>query len=83
MKDEQDRSRYELGIFSDEGKLEGSFYSWSEARKALAEQYAEDDAHVAECCEEHPDEERATCERCDEGDAPWYEETDEEPGEDG
>jgi len=55
----------EYGIFGDEGKLEGDFYSREEAERALADRYsAEDGEHVGECCHDHPDHEAATCEEC-------------------
>lgn len=55
----------EYGIFNDEGLLEGQFYDRATADAALADMYSEDDAHVAECCPDHREQERATCEECD------------------
>jgi len=47
--------------------MERGFDSLEEAEKALAKRYsAEDEAHAAECCHDHPDHEHATCELCDE-----------------
>lgn len=54
----------EFGIFSDEGLLEGQFWSREVAEETLRTTYPEDDAHVAECCREHPEQERETCEEC-------------------
>ncbi len=54
------------GIFNDEGLLEGDFASLKEAQDVAEEYDDEDDVHVAECCPDHPKEERATCEACDE-----------------
>ncbi len=57
----------EFGIFGDGGLLEGEFYDDEiEARRVLAARYSEDAAHVAECCPDHPEHERETCEQCDE-----------------
>ncbi len=54
----------EFGIFSDEGCLERDFYSREEAERVLSERYPDDGAHVGECCPDHPEEERETCELC-------------------
>jgi hypothetical protein len=55
----------ELGIFNDEGMIDGPFYSREEADRVMTERYsAEDGEHVAECCHDHPENERATCEDC-------------------
>lgn len=60
----------EFGIFSDDGLLEGGFYSEEHAERIRERDYDEDDAHVAECCHDHPEHERATCECCDVDDEP-------------
>ncbi len=55
----------ELGIFTDEGMIDGPFYSRDEADTAMATLYSEEDgAHVAELCHDHLEQERATCEEC-------------------
>jgi hypothetical protein len=55
----------EYGIFNNEGKIEGDFYSFESAVKAMAERYPEgDEVYVAECCPDHPEHERASCEEC-------------------
>lgn len=55
----------EFGVFSDEGKIDGGFYSFEEAQNALESLYAEeDDVHVGECCHDHPEHEKDTCELC-------------------
>lgn len=56
----------EYGIFSDEGFLEGDFYTKEAAEKCAADRYSEDDVHVAECCEQHREEEKEGCEKCEE-----------------
>jgi hypothetical protein len=54
-----------FGIFNDEGLVEGDFYSQEEAQTAIKERYSEeDDLHVAECCHDHPEQERESCEEC-------------------
>lgn len=52
------------GIFQDDGKIDGGFGSREAAQKALDLDYAEDEAHVAEECSEHPEHEAETCEAC-------------------
>ncbi len=54
----------EYGIFTDDGLIEGGFYSEKSAQKALDLDYAEDEAHVAEICHDHPEHEADTCEEC-------------------
>lgn len=67
----------EFGIFNDEGCIEGEFYSREDADRAMADRYAEDDAHVAEVCPDHRDQERDHCEHC--RDAADDEEASEDP----
>jgi hypothetical protein len=56
----------EYGLFSDEGIVEGGFYSVAEAQAAIAERYdADDGLEVEEVCPEHPDHPRCGCEKCD------------------
>lgn len=52
-----------LGIFSDEGCLEHGIYTREEAEKRLAA-YPDDDAFIAECCDDHPEQTRDACEDC-------------------
>lgn len=55
----------EFGIFSDEGCVERGFFGREDAEAAVAERYSADDGvHVAECCHDHPDHERFSCEEC-------------------
>jgi hypothetical protein len=55
----------QFGIFNDEGKVEGDFYSFESAAAAVSERYTdEDEVHVAECCHDHPEHEREACEEC-------------------
>lgn len=54
----------EYGIFSDEGHLEGDLYSREAAEARLAAEYAEDDARVAVCCEQHREQEAGECSEC-------------------
>lgn len=54
----------EYGIFSEEGLLEGDFYTVESAQAELELDYAEDGAHVAEICPEHREHEREHCEVC-------------------
>lgn len=56
----------EWGIFNDEGLVEGGFCAEGAAKTAAATRYdPDDDVHVAEICHDHPEHERASCERCD------------------
>ena len=54
----------EFGIFNDEGCIEADFFSREGAEQAMADRYSEDDAHVAEVCPDHRDQERDHCEHC-------------------
>jgi hypothetical protein len=54
----------EWGIFQDDGMIDGGFMSRAAAQRALDLDYAEDDAHVAEICSEHPEHEAESCELC-------------------
>lgn len=54
----------EYGIFNEEGLLEGGFYSAEEAQTKWISTYRDDDAYVAECCHDHPDQETDRCEEC-------------------
>jgi hypothetical protein len=55
----------EFGIFNDEGCTENGMFSVQEAEARLVELGEEaDGCHVAECCGEHPEEEREHCEIC-------------------
>ena len=46
----------EYGLFSDEGMVDGPFYSLEEAASAHYERYTEEDAlHVYEVCAYHPE----------------------------
>lgn len=55
----------EYGIFTDEGKIEGDFYSAEEAERVLCARYGEEtDGHVGACCHDHPEQEAANCELC-------------------
>jgi len=67
----------EYGLFSDEGLVEGGFFSPEEANLALERYSAEDGLEVEEVCPEHPEQPRRWCEECD------SEETDEEEEEEG
>ncbi|MBY0525567.1 MAG: hypothetical protein K2R98_19335 [Gemmataceae bacterium] len=55
----------EYGLFSDEGLIEGNFYSLEEATEALAKSDPDDELQVFEICPEHPDQTRNHCEECD------------------
>lgn len=56
----------EYGIFNDEGLLEGGFYDPQQARYRMLTAYAEEGAHVAPVCPDHPDSgEQGSCEHCD------------------
>lgn len=61
----------EFGIFSDEGQLEGSFFSRTDAELALVARYSpeDDNAYVAECYPDRPEEEREGCRECPTEDA--------------
>jgi hypothetical protein len=53
----------EYGLFSNEGIVEGGFYSPEEAIQAREQRYdPEDDLEVEEVCPEHPDQPRLGCE---------------------
>lgn len=55
----------EFGIFNEEGCCEGGMFSREEAEariKAMGEEA--EGCHVAECCHEHPEQEREHCEEC-------------------
>ncbi len=63
----------EWGIFTDEGKVEGDFYSRESADACFAKLTADDDdraacesenMHVGECCHDHPENEKDNCEDC-------------------
>lgn len=54
----------EYGIFNDEGKIEGDYYSREEAEAACARYPEEEGAVVQECCPEHPEHARESCEEC-------------------
>jgi hypothetical protein len=55
----------EFGIWADDGQLERGFYSREEAEAALVKRYSpEDEAHVGECCHDHPSQEHETCKLC-------------------
>jgi hypothetical protein len=54
-----------FGIWADDGQLERGFFSRAEAEEALAKRYSpEDEAHVGECCHDHPSQEHDSCEIC-------------------
>jgi hypothetical protein len=53
-----------FGIFNDEGCIEDGFVSHEAAETRRANAYANDDAHVAEICHEHPEQEKDSCEEC-------------------
>ena len=55
----------EYGLFSDDGLIEGDFYSKHDAEKARVKRYPDDDLEVLECCPEHRDCPRICCEECD------------------
>lgn len=56
----------EFGIFTDEGFMEGDFYSVAEAEAGIEARYDEGDGcYVAEVCPEHRDQEKGHCETCD------------------
>jgi hypothetical protein len=55
----------EFGIFTDEGIIEGGFYDRAKAEIVMERDYSEEDAHVAECCHDHPENEREYCEECE------------------
>lgn len=55
---------HEYGIFSDEGLIEGGFYSRAAAAAALAARYQPDDGDVRRCCRDHPEHEADSCEEC-------------------
>jgi len=58
---------HEFGIFSNEGLIEGQFYSRDEAVEALSERYDEegDGLKVLEICPEHEGQPKHGCEECD------------------
>jgi hypothetical protein len=65
----------EFGIFSEEGCCENGMFSHEEAEariKAMGEEA--EGCFIAECCEEHREEEREHCREC------MAEETEEEEG---
>ena len=56
----------EYGIFTDEGLIEGGFWSRSDAEDALVEhQHLDDEVWVAPLCPEHEGEPAGYCEQCD------------------
>jgi hypothetical protein len=62
----------ELGLFNDEGLMEGQFYSMAEAQLAIAERYTpEDGLVILKICADHPEQADKTCEDCA---AEWQEE---------
>ncbi len=68
----------EFGLFSDEGLIEGGFTTALDALHTMRQVYSpEDELHVAECCPDHPEHERASCEECNaEEDEPEEEDED-------
>ena len=54
----------EWGIFSDEGLIEGEFYSKEDAEQAALKYDKEDEIYVSEICPYHRDNERNSCEKC-------------------
>ena len=55
----------EFGIFNEEGCIEGGMFSRPEAEARIAAMGEEaEGCHVAECCIEHPEEEREHCREC-------------------
>jgi len=60
----------EFGIFNDEGKIEGDFYSMVEAQARIdADPETYEGCHAAECCHDHPEYEKDDCEDCGEEEA--------------
>ncbi len=56
----------EYGLFSDEGLVEGGFYSSEEADAAIEDRYSlEDELDVAPICASHRDYRKSHCEKCD------------------
>jgi hypothetical protein len=56
----------EYGLFSDEGMVEGQFYTPEEARAAITDRYdADDGLEIEEICPDHPGQPRCGCEECD------------------
>ncbi len=53
----------EFGLFTDDGCIEGGFYSISDAL-AGCKKYPGEVIEVLECCPEHPDQSREFCEEC-------------------
>ena len=55
----------EWGLFSDEGLIEGDYYSKEDAEIAATYYDPDDNIEVLEVCSEHPDQPRIYCEECD------------------
>ncbi len=69
----------EFGIFSDEGKVVGDFYSKEEAEAFSAKNFtADDEVVVAACCHDHPENKAEHCEECDAEEAEEIESEEEE-----
>ena len=63
----RERSSAMFGLFNDEGLVEGDFLTVEDAARALRTRYSsEDELRIVAQCEEHPDQERPTCELCNE-----------------
>ena len=57
----------EWGLFNEEGCIEASFFTLTEALATAEKCYAqEDDLHIAETCPDHAEQEKEFCELCDE-----------------
>jgi len=55
----------ELGLFNDEGLMEGGFYSAEEAAKARTERYSyEDELEILPICPDHEGQPQMACEEC-------------------
>ena len=59
------RHAVELGLFSDEGLIEGQLYSVAEAQKAIDDRYQpEDKLEILAICPEHCEEPDISCGEC-------------------
>lgn len=56
----------EFGIFTDEGLVEGGFYSEAEADAYADTWYRHEDVFIDRICPDHPEQSKNTCEECNE-----------------
>lgn len=58
----------EFGIFTDEGMIEGGFWTREEARQIARERFPEENCWVATVCHDHEGQEAENCEECNKDD---------------